>query len=411
MQRHTFSFLAAVTTLALVYLGHARDLRHVTEPKTPPICEALKAGGTDDTRTIQSALDSCAKGKAVALSSGVFYSGPLTIPSGVSLMVGEGVTLKATTNASRYDLGSHTCGTIDEYGLGCRPFITMHGARGSGIYGKGTIDGRGGTRMAGSNITWWHLARNALAVRKLQNNPRLVQINNSADITVHGVTLTNSPFYTLVASETSGFTVWGVKIVNPSSALNTDGIDPVGCQNVTIAHCNISTGDDDVAIKALTAPSRHVSVLNNHFNHGVGMSIGSETNHGVSDVTVSGLTINGTHMGLYIKSNTFRGGLVSNVAYDNVCISNADWPVQLDANYYNIHGNHTPVFRNITLSNVRVLTNGTYIIHGLSAANPIDVTLKNVHIAKGSKFSVRNAKITGTWIEDASGSCGYAGNN
>nr|ANJ43617.1 glycoside hydrolase family 28 [Medauroidea extradentata] len=410
MQLQYLSFLVAVAVLVLVHDVTARDLRHVTEPKTPEICTTLMTNGKDNTQAIQKALDSCAKGKAVALTAGIFYSGPLTIPSGVSLVVRQTATLRASTNPKLYDLGGNKCGTIDELGLGCKPFITMHGAKGSGIYGKGTIDGRGGTNMVGNNITWWHLARNAVVVRKLQNNPRLIQINNSMDITIHEITLTNSPFYHLVAHETNGFTVWGIKIIAPRSALNTDGIDPVGTQNVTIAHCNISTGDDDIGIKALTAPTKHVSVLNNHFNGGVGMSIGSETNHGVSDVLISGLTINNTHNGLYIKSNTLRGGLVTNITYENVCVENAGSPIQMDSNYYQYHGNKTPSFRDITIRNVKVLTNGTFIFHGLSASDPIQVTLEDVHITKGSKFSIRNANIKGTWNEDASGHCAYAGN-
>nr|ANJ43596.1 glycoside hydrolase family 28 [Extatosoma tiaratum] len=411
MQRHLFSFLAASTVLVLLHVATARDLRNVVEPKTPQTCTSLKASGEDDTKAIQKALDPCTKGKAVALSSGVFHSGPLTIPSGVSLLVEEGVTLRALTDPTLYDTGAKTCGTIDEYGVGCKAFITMHGAKGSGIYGKGTIDGRGSSIMTGKNITWWHLASNAAAVHKFQNNPRLIQINNSVDITVHQITLINSPMYHLVASETHGFTVWGITILTRPSALNSDGIDPIGSQNVTIAHCNISTGDDNIAIKALTAPAKHISVLNNHFNRGDGMAIGSETNYGVSDVTVSGLTINGTHVGVYVKSNTMRGGLVANISFENVCISNARQPISLDMDYYHHHGNRTPEFRNITLSNIRVLTNGTFIIHGMNKSNTIEVAFNDVHVTKGAYWSVRNAKIKGSWVEDETGhSCGYAGN-
>nr|ANJ43645.1 glycoside hydrolase family 28 [Ramulus artemis] len=410
MQLQSLSFLATIAVLVLVHDVAARDLRNVTEPKIPPVCTTLKMSGKDDTKTIQKALDSCANGKAVALSSGIFYSGPLTIPSGASLLVKEGATLKASTDPKLYDLGGNKCGTIDELGLGCKPFITMHGAKGSGIYGKGTIDGRGDTRMVGSNITWWHLARNALGVHKLQNNPRLIQINNSMDITIYQITLTKSPFYHLVAHETNGFTVWGITIISPSYALNSDGIDPVGTQNVTIAHCNITTGDDDIAIKALTAPTKHVSVLNNHFHGGVGMSIGSETNHGVSDVLISGLTINTTYNGLYIKTNTLRGGLVTNITYENICVHNAGSPIQLDEDYYHYHGNNTPAIRNITIRNFKALGNGTFTFHGLNASDPIQVTLENVHITEGSKFSIRNAKISGTWNKDARGRCAFAGN-
>ncbi|KAJ8889760.1 hypothetical protein PR048_009263 [Dryococelus australis] len=182
----------------------------------------------------------------------------------------------------------------------------MHGTIGSGTYGKGTIDGRGSTIMTGKSIAWCQLARNALAIRKYQNNPRLIQINNSLDVTIYQITLTNSPFYHLVAHETNGFTVWGIAIIATTYVLNGEGIDPVGTQNVTITHCNIATGDDDIAIKALTAPAKHMSVLNNNIHHSVGMAIGNECTHGVSHVLISGLTINSTYNGIFIKRNALN---------------------------------------------------------------------------------------------------------
>nr|ANJ43631.1 glycoside hydrolase family 28 [Peruphasma schultei] len=410
MRQSTSLCLFAV--LALAHVGTARDLRDVTEPKTPQSCTTLRATGGDDTEVIQKALDSCTKGQAVQLSHGTFYSGPLTIPSGVNLLVDSGVTLKALTNPALYDLGANTCGTLDEYGVGCKAFITMHGARSSGIYGKGTIDGQANVRMTGKNQTWWQLSNAALAAKNYQNVPRLMQINNSLDITLYQLTLLNSPFYFVATSETNGFTVWGLNIHAPASARNTDGVDPIGSQNVTIAYCNISTGDDAVAIKAMTAPSRHISLLNNHFGHGNGMSIGSEVNYGASDVLVSGLTQHDSKNGVHIKSNTFRGGHVENIIYDNICMYNIDSPFRLDMEYMDLHGNRTPEFRNITFSNIKVLTRGRIIIHGISNANPVEIKLNNVHITKGTAFFEHFANITGTWVEDVSSStrCGKYGN-
>nr|ANJ43616.1 glycoside hydrolase family 28 [Medauroidea extradentata] len=404
-------FLVTLIFLALISCGAARDLRNVTEPKTPETCASLKATGGDDTKVIQKALDSCTKGKAVALSSGTFYSGPLTIPSGVNLLVDEGVTLKALTDPSLYDLGAKTCGTLNEFGVGCKAFITIHGAKSSGIYGKGTIDGQANVTMVGKNKTWWELSNDALVAGNYQNNPMLVQINDSADITVYQITLINSPFYTLTGYETNGWTVWGITILAPTTARNTDGVDPIGCQNVTIAHCYISMGDDNVAIKALTGPSRHISVLNNHFDEGRGISIGSEIPHGVSDVYVANVTLNGSVNGIHIKSNTYRGGHVRDITYDNLCVYRAQHPIYLEMDYVHLHGNRTPEFRRITINNMKALKKGEYIIYGLSESNPVQVTLNNVHVAKGSAFLERFANITGKFIIDSTSEdrCGYAG--
>nr|ANJ43643.1 glycoside hydrolase family 28 [Ramulus artemis] len=404
-------FVVTVVVFAFISCGAARDLRNVTEPKNPETCTILKATGGDDTKLIQEALDSCAKGKAVALSSETFYSGPLTIPSGVSLLVDQGVTLKAIPDPLLYDLGAKTCGTLDDFGVGCKAFITINGAKSSGIYGKGTIDGQANVTMTGKNKTWWELSNEAVTAHNYQNNPMLVQINDSVDITVYQVSLINSPFYTLTAYGTNGWTVWGITILAPPTARNTDGIDPIGCQNVTIAHCYVSMGDDNVAIKALTGPSRHISVLNNHFDEGRGVSIGSEVNHGISDVYVANVTLNGSVNGIHIKSNTYRGGHIRDITYDNLCVYRAQHPIYLEMDYVHLHGNRTPEFRRISINNMKALKKGEYIIYGLSASNPVEVTLNNVHVVKGSVFLERFANITGKFeVEDSTGNkCGYAG--
>nr|ANJ43634.1 glycoside hydrolase family 28 [Ramulus artemis] len=398
------SFLTVVLSMAVLQAAVAKDLRNVAEPKIPSACTSLSGSGKDATSAIQKALSSCGKGKAVHLSSGTFISGPLTIPSGVSLWVDSGATLKASTNPKDFDGGKNTCGTLDNDGKGCKPFITINGATGSGIYGKGTIDGQGGQTMSGKSETWWQLARDAQTKKKKQNAPRLIQIEKSSDITLYLITLKNSPNFHVVSKSTNGFTAWGVTINTPADARNTDGIDPMGSQNITIAHCNIATGDDNVAIKAGNAPTRHVSILNNKFGVGHGMSIGSEVNEGVSDVTVTTLTLEGTTNGLRIKSDKSRGGLVTGVTYTDVCIHNVKNPIVLDTQYSSSGGSKIPTFKGITFNNVKVLTAGTFTFDGISDSNPVEATLNNVHIKSGSKWVATHAKISGKYAQDASGS-------
>nr|ANJ43650.1 glycoside hydrolase family 28 [Ramulus artemis] len=399
--KQSFSLLF-FTAWALLHTGSGRDLRTVTEPKNPPICTTLKPSSADETKMIQNALHSCAKGKAVALSSGVFTSGSLVIPSGVSLLIDKGATLRASTNPKLFDRGTNTCGTVDNSGGGCKPLIAISGATGSGVYGKGTIDGGGNSKLTGSSMTWWDLSSKALAENKAQNNPKMILINNSRDITLYQITVINSPYFHIQSRQTFGFTVWGVTINTPSSTRNTDGIDPTGSMNVTIAHCSISTGDDNIAISSQYAASKYISVFNNHFGHGSSMGIGSGTTFGVSDVTVTNLTMDNIRFGLYIKSNTENGGLVTNVTYNNVCIYDSPKPIVVDMHIARNPKNHTPEFNNIYFNNINVLTKGNFVFRGISKSNMVQVALKNVHIIKGSKWSVTNAKIDGTWTEDAS---------
>ena len=77
----------------------------------------------------------------------------------------------------------------------------------------------------------------------------MMVVRQSDNFTLYRITLRNSANFHVGVEQTNGFTAWGVKIRTPKTARNTDGIDPSSSTNVTIAHCDIDTGDDDVAIK------------------------------------------------------------------------------------------------------------------------------------------------------------------
>ena len=64
------------------------------------------------------------------------------------------------------------------------------------------------------------------------------------------------------------------------------------------------------------------------------MSIGSETNTGVSALLVDGLTEDHTTSGIRIKSNATRGGLVENLTYKNICMRDVGVPIAISP-YYN----------------------------------------------------------------------------
>jgi polygalacturonase len=319
--------------LSLSALVQAQDARHVTEPVLPPACAVLTAnradgaqdGRGDDSVRIQAAIDRCAPNQGVQLSAGggnhAFVAGPLILRSGVALLIDRGVTLYAGTDPMAYDRGSRTCGSNDAAGNGCKPFISVANAVGSGIMGDGVIDGQGGQAIAGTAESWWQLARRAQREHSRQNIPRLIQIDHAREFILYRVTLRNAPNFHVAINRTDGFTAWGIKIDTPADARNTDGIDPAASRNITIAYSFIRTGDDNVAIKAGNGgPTENVSILHNHFYSGHGMSIGSETNGGVRRVLVDDLTLEGTTSGLRIKSDVSRGGLVQDVLYRNICL-------------------------------------------------------------------------------------------
>lgn len=298
-----------------------------------------------DTSRIQAALTGCtnasstglATNKAVRLVSGpnganAFLSGPLSLPSGVTLWIDRRVTLFASRDPRQFDKtkGTASCGLITSSDNGCNALITAAKTSNSAVVGDGTIDGRGGSplvssvpgdpallkRPDGTPMSWWDIGWKANVVMNAsQNNPRLIQINNGRNFTLYRITLQNAPKFHVVPSGIDGFVAWGVKIYTPTApyeamtnylgvqystlnAKNTDGIDPASsgpitsnpgnpgrlagdASNILIAYTSIRTGDDNVAIKGGTAPvngrTYNVTIAHSHFYEGHGMSIGSES--------------------------------------------------------------------------------------------------------------------------------------
>ncbi|RZN10897.1 polygalacturonase [Bradyrhizobium genosp. SA-3] len=391
-----WALLSILASMVVCPAAKAQDRRTIAEPVAPhTVCDRPVPSGKNDTVRLQDAIQHCPAGAAVYLGRGEFHSGPLEMKSGVTLWIGRGAALIASPEPAAYDKGRGQCGRITGKGDGCRPFISFSKTRGGGIYGDGIIDGQGGAIMGGGAETWWQLARRAQAEGGNQNAPRLIQIDHAQDITFSGVTLRNAPNFHVAMNRVEGATFWGLTIDAPADARNTDGIDPGASQDVTIIHSLIRTGDDNVAIKAGdNGSSSHISIIDNYFGWGHGMSIGSEVNSGASDILVRNLTLDGTTSGLRIKSDVSRGGLVERVTYENVCLRGNRWPVAFDAKYDpRAQGTKIPVYRQIVLRHV-LGDNGVLLMRGVDERHALDVTLEDVRFANSATWQLEYANVT-----------------
>lgn len=400
------------------------DTNLPAEPTIPAACTTLSAtrvvaAGTLpsetnlDTGTIQSALDSCGSGHSVRLAASgannAFLTGPLNLPGGVFLWVDTGVTLYGTRNATLY--GS-SCGTS---GGSCSPLISDT-ASNNGIVGSGTIDGQGGEDILNQTQSWWQLTGSSNGASA---TPTLIHTSGAKNFTMFGITLQNSPKFH-VTLDAAGFVVWGITIntpsasknsqgvaLSPSAAHNTDGIDPGEAASNGFIVCNtISDGDDQIAIKGGTSVSG-LTIAHNHFGAGHGMSIGSETNGGVSNVKVYDLSIDGVNSGfgggssngIRIKSDSDVGGPVSNISYSDVCVRNLANPILLTPRYTTATGSSIPEYTGITISDFRSVASSvtpTVTIDGYDSAHITGLTLDNVVIdgISSANVSATNANIT-----------------
>jgi polygalacturonase len=463
---------ATVSASAQLATGDGRGT--VAEPTFPATCSTVQADLTivsgepsselntvTDTNKIQNALSACASGKAVELvangANTAFVISPIYIPAGVTLLIDGGVTVFASKNPADYQIGtagpSTTCGTVNTSGADCYPLInlgqsTLAGASTStlttptAIMGYGVINGRGGDKLisiSGSTVTtgsnsWWDLATQASG-SNVQDVPILVSIYKVETGQLYKITLINSPHFhvkltgqgSTTASKATNFTVWGLKLITPFSARNTDGIDPTGVVNMSVVNSVIGDGDDESAISG-SSLSQNFTYSNLLLTSGHGISIGSITKSNVSNVLVqnvnfSGQSNDGNQIALRIKSYCGNGGAVSQVTYNNVCIQNTATAIDLDP-YYNQPTATTscPAFGTvanpITYQNIYIYPNGTSStpstinLQGLSysgTTNLSNIALSNIY-QNSSTLTLKSAQSNDTTATPAYDTISLTGN-
>jgi polygalacturonase len=364
-------------------------------------------GKTLDTEAIQKALDECGKagGGVVMFSSGSYLAKPLTLRSKTTLLLEEGATLLASPEHAAF-LKTGGDWLAAKTSSDFIPFIGGKDLTDVAFEGKGTIDGNG--------AVWWEEAEKARQKKSGYTLPRpnLIAISRCKNLRMTGIKLANSPKFHFVPTECEDVVIDGVTVLAPEHAANTDGIDPSNCRNVTITHCHIDVGDDNIALKSGRKVAgrefgcENITVTDCVFLHGHGMSIGSETVGGVRNLLVKNCRFENTDNGLRIKSRRGRGGTVENITYTDITMKNVHPAISIAAYYQSSTRDKfptddkaepvtdtTPIFRSIHISNVTATsTTDAGLIVGLPESLVTDVVLENIHITAQEGLTIANAK-------------------
>ncbi len=364
---------------------------------------ALGNGTTNNAAAIQKAInDASTNGGGTVLipANGTlssYLSGPVTLASGINFQIDTNATLKMLP------FGSYpTNGTIPNFISGS----SLHDVE---LSGSGTIDGQATTGTPG----WWDGRATSL-------RPLMISLSGCQRVLIQNLHLKNPPKMHIGFGGTGGnITIQGITINTPVSP-NTDGIDLSGT-NCLVQNCSISDGDDNIAFSPTTGTfDSNILVTNCSFGIGHGVSIGSNTAGGLSNLTVTSCTYNGTDYGIRMKSdnnttNTSlngRGGTAQYLVYSNLTMTNIQKGAIVIYSYYNEVGTpssvspataagesvgttNIPVWRNITISNVTasVVSGGiSGIIWGRTEMVISNVTLAEVSLAGSRPFDIYNAR-------------------
>jgi polygalacturonase len=357
---------------------------------------AVGDGVITNTEAIQKAINAVAtNGGVVEIPAGVYLCGPLTMKSGLALQLDRGAVLRMLPHDSYPDKDFP------------RSFISGSRLHDVEITGSGMIDGQG--------IPWWPLARVRGARR-----PIMISLSGCTNVLIENVTLTNSPmFHIAIHGHSSDVTVRGVTIrANPSTdpinpGHNTDACDVSG-KNVLIENCDVSVGDDNFTCGGGTSD---VLITNCIYGYGHGVSIGSPTAGGVSNITVINCTFSNTETGIRIKSDRGRGGYVHDLHYLNLKMNNVGCAILIYGSYASTNREYrdlddltapiaasyplrpvmerTPIYGNIIFSNITATVQSgrrAGLIWGLPEAPVANVSLDKVKITADKPFGIYSAQ-------------------
>jgi polygalacturonase len=370
------------------------SLHELVERFNPRKFGATGDGTTLDTLAFQAAIDACGqnKGGTVFVPAGRFLIGTLFFRDNITLFLDAGAVLLGSQDPNDYPVTSNRWEGVEQ--LTYAPLIAGNELKNISIVGQGCINGQG--------ESWWRAHKNqTLAYPR----PRLIGFADCRNVAIEGITLTNSPAWTVNPVRCENVKIRGLTIINPPDSPNTDGINPDSCKVVRISDCYVSVGDDCITIKAGSQQEqpdrrgscRDITITDCILERGHGgVVIGSEMSGGVQNVVISNCILKGTDRGIRFKSRRGRGGTVEHVRVSNLIMDGVLCPFTMNLYYHcGVRGDRTvsdknarpidegtPTFRHIHFSHVSAVGVKTAagFLYGLAEMPLEDISFTDVTI-------------------------------
>jgi polygalacturonase len=354
---------------------------------------------------IQRAIDALPVAGTLRIPEGRWLSGPLFLRSDMVLLLDERAELAAVANRDAFPIlparhpDGRILGTWEGVAEACYASLINAIDRNSiTITGKGVLDG-GGDR--GDWWTWPKQTRNGA------RRARTVFLSNCENVQLTGLTIRNSPAWTVHPAFCSNLLAADLTIEADPHSPNTDGLNPESCSDVRLVGLSISVGDDCIAIKAgkrspagvPDRPTERVTISNCRMERGHGaVVIGSEMSGSVRGIEIRRCHFRGTDRGLRIKTRRGRGGTVSNIRVSDCLMEDVATPVAVNAFYFCDADGHsdyvqsraalpvsdeTPSIRSIFVENVTVrgARTAAAVFYGLPEAVIHDITFENYDVS------------------------------
>ncbi|MDC0612454.1 glycosyl hydrolase family 28 protein [Vibrio sp.] len=388
---------------------------------SPQNYNAVPDGKTVITKQLQKTIDVCSRngGGIVSLDKGVWLSGPISLKDNVTLHLAEGSVLLATNINN--DFKRAFIGSEAQEG---EAFILANNVSNVSITGTGTVNGSG-------KEIWWPEALGVRNIVKVQGDtdyflqrypgiplangvprPWLIEFNNVTNGHIGGILATNSPMWNIVLRNSQNITFNGTRVRNPEYSPNSDGIDVVASQHISMKNLDISTGDDNVAIKSglanvplIARASSDIEIFDSVMHEGHGISVGSETANGIGSIYIHDVKFNKTLNGFRVKSARDRGAQIGPIKVENLKMVDVHTPILFTESYTGQSGasdeplptiepvavtKTTPFIHDVAITNLTA-DNASIagVFSGLPESPLKNIQLNNIHIS--SKLGIKTA--------------------
>lgn len=299
---------------------------------------------------------------AVVIPKGSWKVGPVDVPAHSHIIFEEGAVLDFIDDFEAYPPVYTRWEGVNCWAM--HPCFLIKDAEDVVVEGPGVLDGHG-QKWWDYILVWKNGGRPAAVnlpiekrLAKLNPNylnepgggggrpcqflrPALLQILESENVRIDGLTLTGSPFWTCHPICVTNLILKDITIRNPYDSPNTDGIDIESCVNVLVTGCDVNVGDDGIAVKCGSGKEmmdfqRSENIICENCTvrnaHG-GFVIGSETASGVRGSYVRNCTFLGTDRGIRIKTRRNRGGRMEDIRASDIVMEDVICPISINMFY------------------------------------------------------------------------------
>jgi len=334
-------------------------------------------------------------GGIVHVPPGAYTVGTIQLKDHVTLDLSAGSTLFLSQDRNDFIRGG-------------RAMIFAENARNIGVTGRGTLDGLAQyefaemrsvdariskeieiARQAGVDMRRYYRSSEAM-------NTFMFIINDTTDFLLEGVSIINSPLWTVRLNDCDRVFVKGIHIYSDlEKGVNADGIDICSSSNVTISDSVIVSADDSICVKAVSRngkkanPCRNITVNNCVLtSSSTPLKIGTETvETEISHILFNNCVIRNSNKGFGI--DVLDGATVSDIVFSNLTIetNRRHWNWWGDAEMCKIllskrnPSSTLGSIRNIVIDNIIANVMGTSKIIGHPDQPLENIRISNVHMS------------------------------